>query len=248
MERFIIDNYYCELDRRIILHIFETFCILFPQRHLQRDRIAVVKWDRDYPLTALQRMNPGQTENFRICLNASTKYWSQIIYQLSHELSHVVMDCYPQTDALKWIPECLCEAASDYLLELSGAFFEKFDPSYACCHADYLATHLADSGEIREVSLAGFCQTRAKELATDPTEIENKGRPRNNLIGKYLYRLIRLNPVGWQAITLFSAPILRDCTDTRTFSQAWHSCCQTEEQTAFVNALSRMLFDRSAAE
>ena len=193
-------------------------------------------------------MNPGQTEKFRIYLNASTKYWSQIIYQLSHELSHVVMDCYPQTDALKWIPECLCEAASDYLLELSGAFFEKFDPSYACCHADYLATHLADSGEIREVSLAGFCQTRAKELATDPTEIENKGRPRNNLIGKYLYRLIRLNPIGWQAITLFSAPILRDCTDTRTFSQAWHSCCQTEEQTAFVNALSRMLFDRSAAE
>ena len=148
----IIDDYYTEGTRIVIDYVHQVYAQLF-SFSLSNKIICVQHWNEDYPLTAPKRFNPNITADNIVFITCEDGYWSQIIYQLGHEFSHVVMDCYPENESLKWISECLCEAASIYMLDNSKSFFRKHLPIYEKSVEKYLYDHL-------KYSLQGTTQGR----------------------------------------------------------------------------------------
>ena len=54
-------------------------------------------------------------------------YWCQVIYQLSHELTHCFIYCHNKSEnkKSKWIEETICEAISLYFLKYFGSNWYK---------------------------------------------------------------------------------------------------------------------------
>jgi len=67
------------------------------------------------PITYLPSDSWG---GFMIFLPVKEVCYAQMIYQLSHELSHVVMNCYPRKRQLEVIGESLCCAATFYAMDV----------------------------------------------------------------------------------------------------------------------------------
>lgn len=72
-------------------------------------------------------------------------YWCQLIYQLSHELTHAFIYFNNKDSAkkIKWIEETICEAVSLYFLNYfsinwNNCILSHNDPNYKKCIYDYL--------------------------------------------------------------------------------------------------------------
>ncbi|MAJ28767.1 hypothetical protein CBD41_05070 [bacterium TMED181] len=55
--------------------------------------------------------------SYRIRLNVSGRYWSQLIYQFSHEFGHVIARYKPDPGPQAWLEEAICEAMSFQVLK-----------------------------------------------------------------------------------------------------------------------------------
>ena len=73
--------------------------------------VHVSRWNRDYPFTVYEK------RPYQVFLSATDTYWSQYVYQFSHELCHVLthFDSYKKHKH-KWFEESLCELASLHVL------------------------------------------------------------------------------------------------------------------------------------
>lgn len=238
----IIDDYYTEGTRIVIDYVHQVYAQLFPFS-LSNKIICVQHWNEDYPLTAPKRFNPNITADNIVFITCEDGYWSQIIYQLGHEFSHVVMDCYPENESLKWISECLCEAASIYMLDNSKSFFRKHLPIYEKSVEKYLYDHLNKSISLNACEIFKYIQKNIKNLTDDPNEEGKVGRPRNNIIGKYIASIILNNPEGWAAIALF--PTDDEKMDYNEFVLQWYNKCKTNNQREFVSSLAKVIIEKN---
>ena len=73
--------------------------------------VHVSRWNRDYPFTVYEK------RPYQVFLSATDTYWSQYVYQFSHELCHILthFDSYKKHKH-KWFEESLCELASLHVL------------------------------------------------------------------------------------------------------------------------------------
>ena len=90
-----------------------------------------------------------------------------------------------------------------YMLDNSKSFFRKHLPIYEKSVEKYLYDHLNKSISLNACEIFEYIQKNIKNLTDDPNEEGKVGRPRNNIIGKYIASIILNNPEGWTAIALF---------------------------------------------
>lgn len=241
---YVIGDYY-KASRDVIAFVARYYEKLF-SAELQDQKISIQKWDTGYPMTAPKRLNPYMLNtdvDYFVFLHSNDNMWSQNIYQLAHEYSHVVMGCYPNNERLKWISECLCEAASIHLLRIADMFFEKYSPRYTGSNQGYLVRHLSKSPTLDSQGISNFILDNMEYLECDAVESDVEGRPRNNTIGKYWARFINVNTNGWKAIRHFSNSKIIE-TDRFHFLSSWSNCCASEDERAFVQSVAGTIIDK----
>ena len=97
--------------------------------------VHVSRWNRDNPFTVYDK------RPYQVFLSARDTYWSQYVYQFSHELCHILtlFDSYKKHKH-KWFEESLCELASLHVLR-SLATVWKEDPPSGVFEASAFARH-----------------------------------------------------------------------------------------------------------
>ena len=86
--------------------------------------VHVSRWNRDYPFTVYEK------RPYQVFLSATDTYWSQYVYQFSHELCHILthFDSYKKHKH-KWFEESLCELASLHVLRSLAKVWKEDPPS-----------------------------------------------------------------------------------------------------------------------
>ncbi|WP_373262062.1 hypothetical protein [Hungatella hathewayi] len=235
-----ISDYYDLESKNVIQFVFNEYERIFTSNELKKN-IYVEKWDCEYALAAPKRQNPDQQEDYIIYLTAKYSYWCQIIYQFAHEMSHLVMNCYPESNKYKWISECLCGAASNYMLELSKKHFKVCCPSFVKNVQEYLQDHINKSSLPDNMEINKFIQAHLQGLESDPTEDGKTERARNNAIAVYLYKIIQKNESGWKAIELFEQIDMKGFHYSEEFINGWKCICRNESEKKFVDDFYKMI-------
>ena len=117
----LYDTYQTKSLKHILEHMLIKFEIIFG-RHIMESEDCDVYIESNSECPMLITSTPRLL--IRLSVESAT-YWSQVIYQLSHELCHYTLrqtSC--GNESLKWVEETLCEAMSMYILEY---FYETWD-------------------------------------------------------------------------------------------------------------------------
>ena len=242
---YVISDYY-KASRDVIAFVAGYYEKLFSAELLDQ-MISIQKWDTSYPMTAPKRLNlymRNMDVDYFIFLNSNDDEWSQNIYQLAHEYSHVVMGCYPNNERLKWISECLCESASIHLLRIANVFFERYSPRYVGDNQEYLDDLLSESPTLDFQEISNFNRDNMEYLECDAVESNVDGRPRNDTIGKYWAKFINVNTNGWKAIRHFSSSKIIE-TDRFHFLSSWFNCCVNEDERTFVRSVAETIIGKA---
>ena len=233
-----IDSFYSE-SAEIISFVYCLYAERFGES-FSKQTTDVIHWEGDYPISCPKRLNPEYDVDNKVFITSEKMRWCQIIYQLAHEFSHVAMGCYPNNEKLKWISECLCEAASIYALKKSILFFEKRCPSYVKSVKEYIDNILIKSPTYTREKIKEFIYENIRELNEDPTEDAKEGRPRNDVIGKHWAKIIEEKEDGWSAIVLFSK-IEDESMDEVAFLKEWFSKCRNDNERNFVRRITETI-------
>lgn len=149
------------------------------------------------PQSECPRLNHSTPLSIRINQSSLT-FWSQTIFQLSHEMCHYAMY---QTKAnkdvtLSWFEEIVCEAASLYALEYASKEWlkcqlSKNSPAFFQSHKSYL------DGELLKDYTDVFkrCNTVEKLKAYELQELPENQRETHRLERNIVYRAISANPL-----------------------------------------------------
>lgn len=241
-----IDEKY-QYSRFVIEFIFKVFNEKFGNAFYSQN-IKILQRLNAGPETKPIKFHPElrMDEDFIVYLSAKDGFWCQIIYQLSHELSHVAMECYPRKKELKWISECLCESASIYVLRRSIDFFQNqnYDgyKKYTLCVEEYINDHLEKSQTLSKKEVKKYINANFEYLRNDPIEENEIGRPRNNIIGKHWAEIIERNQNGWSAISLFSEIKYENMDEVRFFDD-WYNKCRNNNEKMFVREIIETIFN-----
>ena len=244
-DMYVISDYY-KASRDVIAFVAGYYEKLFSAELLDQ-KISIQKWDTGYPMTVPKRLNSymlNMDEDYFIFLHSNDNKWSQNIYQLAHEYSHVIMGCYPNNERLKWISECLCESASIHLLRIANVFFERYSPRYVGDNQEYLDDLLSESPTLDFQEISNFNRDNMEYLECDAVESNVDGRPRNDTIGKYWAKFINVNTNGWKAIRHFSSSKIIE-TDRFHFLSSWFNCCVNEDERTFVRSVAETIIGKA---
>ena len=121
--------------------------------------VHVSRWNRDDPFTVYEK------RPYQVFLSATDTYWSQYVYQFSHELCHILthFDSYKKHKH-KWFEESLCELASLHVLR-SLAEDWKVDPPSEVFEASAFARNHQSYAEKVEKKYPIPSQVRSSRLA-----------------------------------------------------------------------------------
>lgn len=118
-------------------------------------------------------------------------YWCQVVYQLSHELTHCFIHCHNKEKrySASWIEETICEAISLYFLAYfrdnwADTPFYPCDPNYSNCFANYLNKIEVKEGNNR----LSNCRAYQELMDIDRTSQDQREDRKNEMLG--LYRVI----------------------------------------------------------
>lgn len=114
-------------------------------------------------------------------------YWCQVIFQLSHELTHYFIYCHCKEDGHEadWIEETICEAMSLYLLSWYRDNWKKlslykYNTTYDKSVGEYLENELRKEGNDR-LSWCGSYQELLEIDRTSQDHREERRTERNKL-------------------------------------------------------------------
>lgn len=128
--------------------------------------------EANYPMLIINK-NPIQIRTSAENLS----FWSQFIYQLSHEMTHYVIRQY-KTAIVKWFEETVCEAMSLYILHVSSVRWTECDLyPINFCYGKSLECYWKNEYEQTEDSVLKHCHTiHELELIEEKCETNRKGR------------------------------------------------------------------------
>ena len=133
--------------KSLIEFILEEYKLIFSKQLISNSECYIIYNPQSETPIFYPKTNPSS-----IFLNyAGDTYWSQIIYQLSHELCHYVFHQKSNNKPiLSWFEETLCEAFSLYILNFcsekwSDCSISRINPSYYYSLSDYLKDVLSSN-------------------------------------------------------------------------------------------------------
>jgi hypothetical protein len=168
------------------------------------------------PSTVIVRNSPdgpkslydkGENGEYIVLVNVKGSYWSQLVYQFSHEMCHVMSnyDLAPNNvSRQQWFEESLCEAFSLFALERTAQSWKENPPypnwkDYAPHFIEYQRNQIAQAyRKLPEgMKFPKWYQQYRKILSDDPYA---QGRDLDELVSNHLLPVFAANPDGWRAI------------------------------------------------
>lgn len=149
------------------------------------------------PMVLFKREPDG---GYRICLQVSGRYWSQIVYQFSHEVGHILCRYQPNPGPQAWLEEAVCEALSFQVLKSLSNSWKKSPPFESL--RDY-SQHLMEYADVMASRCKPVTENRLKEWYQSNREILENGqhpRPVIRVFSRHLSKLLEQNPALWKRV------------------------------------------------
>lgn len=166
--------------------------------------LITVRDDEKGPVSLYEKGKEGE---YVVLLNVKGRYWSQLVYQFSHEMCHLMSnyDLAPyNVSRQQWFEESLCEAFSLFALERMAKQWEEDPPypqwrDYAPRFLEYEQNNLKQAHRRlpKGMKLPQWYQEYRKVLSNDPYA---QGRDLNELVANQLLPVFSKNPDSWLAI------------------------------------------------
>lgn len=136
--------------------------------------VHVSRWNRDYPFTVYDK------RPYQVFLSARDTYWSQYVYQFSHELCHILTHFdTSKKHRHKWFEESLCELASLHVLRSLATVWKEDPPSEVYEASAFAKHHLSYAEEVErktpippQSDLPAWLHRNIDLLEDDPTRRE----------------------------------------------------------------------------
>lgn len=163
--------------KEMILDHFEELGLDFDYK-----RKVIYKNKEDKPFFCVKQNKPSFI-NLHV---KSMFYWSQVIFQLSHEMTHCFIECHnPKVMTVSWIEETICEAMSLYFLNFYSKNWKKceleiFNANYNKYIEDYLDDNLEDEGTDRLENCSSLKELKDIEK-TSTTQREDRNNEMKKL-------------------------------------------------------------------
>ncbi len=191
------------------------------------------------PITLFDKAPGGETQ---VRLTARGLFWSQYVYQFSHELGHVLCN-YEKRSAggNAWFEEAVCETSSLFVLRRLAVTWQK-DPPYENWRGfaprmdDYANAILArrDRRLAPDTTMPQWYRARQQELRKQEHPTAD-----SMLVAAYLLPLFEDEPNGWQALAWLNQDKSDGQKDFEGYLRAWHG--RTPEQhKAFIVKIMRL--------
>lgn len=200
-----------------------------------RQPIDVIVVHGDEPETAFERNEDGA---FVVTLAVEGAYWSQLAYQFSHELCHVLSLNERRIEtATDWFEESVCEAVSLVTLRrMARQWAGSEDPSwrsFAPEHARYVERVIARRARLRSrrQSLRSWYVCRIAELSANRYDRDNNG-----VIANALMPIIERDGRAIAAITSLNRSAVRADRSIADLVTAWRTDSSAAHR-AIINAL-----------
>lgn len=184
------------LDCSVMMQVIETYLKEFDSALLQKGHLDVANCPVcQSPITLYSKHNYNRV----ILLHTQILKWSQICYQLSHELTHLFIGGNKE-DSNNWFYESIAELASNYFISKMSESFSKssfpYFKTYAASFKDYLNdTPLARSSPIENPS--SWLSEHEAELLNNKTN-----RDLNAQCAKLLLPYFESNSGIWNILLL----------------------------------------------
>lgn len=183
--------------------------------------VHVSRWNRDYPFTVYDK------RPYQVFLSASDTYWSQYVYQFSHELCHILtnFDSFKKHKH-KWFEESLCELASLHVLRSLAKGWKEHPPSgvygasaFARNHQTYAERVERKTTVPHQSDLPAWLNRNIDLLEDNPTR-----RELNRVVAVSLSGNFRQNPALWRDCCWLSRWDVRKDGTFAEYLNSWTDC------------------------
>ena len=180
----------------LFLYQYKLCSGIFGPETMASENCNVIRTDHEKAPILVNNRSP-----IEIWINADDDRWSQIIYQLSHEMCHYAMR-HDKTDknyVLKWFEETICEAFSLYSLNYYSEHWMEcclgiVNPGYADSIRKYVAGIVSEKAPISDDPVHSLSECRTvKDLVFVEANSWNKRYLRFNE-RNHLYDLFKSHP------------------------------------------------------
>lgn len=183
--------------------------------------VHVSRWNRDYPFTVYDK------RPYQVFLSARDTYWSQYVYQFSHELCHILTHFdSSKKHRHKWFEESLCELASLHVLRSLARDWKEDPPSEVYEASAFAKHHLSYAEEVErktsippQSDLPGWLNRNIGLMEDAPTR-----RELNRVVAVSLSGNFRQNPALWRDCRWLNRWDVRKDGTFGEYLNSWADC------------------------
>lgn len=208
--------------------------------------VRVSRWNRDYPFTVHDQ------RPYQVFLSAKDTYWSQYVFQFSHELCRILthFDSYKKHKH-KWFEESLCELASLHVLRSLATVWKEHPPSGVFEASAFAKHHRSHAEEIEKKTpiplqsyLPAWLNRKIHLMEDHPTS-----RQLNRIVAVSLLGSFRQNPALWSDCGWLNCWDVRKDSTFSEYLNSWSDCLhkhrpEQPEQEPRAPDIVRKLFGR----
>ena len=203
--------------------------------------VHVSRWDRDYPFTVYDK------RPYQVFLTARETYWSQYVYQFSHELCHILTHCDSyKNHKHKWFEESLCELASLHVLRSLAKVWKEDPPSDIFEASAFARNHQAYAAKVeRKTPIPPQSDLPAwLDRNIDLLEKNSTCRQLNRVVAVSLQSSFSQNPVLWRDCGWLNRWDVRMDSTFSEYLNSWSDCLskQSLQQEPCAPDVVRQLF------
>ena len=149
------------------------------------------------PMVLYKREPDG---GYRVCLQVSGRYWSQLVYQFSHEVGHILARYQPKPGPQAWLEEAVCEALSFQVLKSLSISWNKNPPfeslrDYSRHLMEYADAMASRCKPVKESGLSEWYQSNREQL-----EKGHHDRPLIRVFSCHFSGWLEQNPELWKRV------------------------------------------------
>ncbi|MEC7564716.1 MAG: hypothetical protein VX738_03440 [Planctomycetota bacterium] len=193
----------------------------------------IIQRNKSGPITLYRR---GQGNEYIVKLDTSDRAWSQLAFQFSHELCHILCNYRDVENPQLWFEETLCECASLYALRQMATRWKTNAPysnwkSYSASLASY-ADDRINTQAARKESIRKFYQANKQQLEESGTN-----RELNTYLAVQLLPLFEATPSAWESLRYINLGPEQENISFRVYLQGWHDRAP-EKHRAFIRQIA----------
>ena len=209
------------------------------------DIIHIIPWNQEHPLVVYDR------RPYQMYLSAWDKYWSQYVYQFSHELCHILTNFdRSQQHKHKWFEESLCELSSLFVLHRLAEIWAESPPAGVFEAADFAPNHR----EYAEYIGAKYSISSSEDISgwlsenIHTLETSSEERELNGVVAIALLDCFREDHSLWKECGWLNHWDPKENEAFPDYLDSWSDCLKTNNVNNRVPNIAKELFCRGGKE